>query len=128
MRVLVVGGAGYIGSHTVRELIRAGHEPVVLDNFSEGHREAIPGVPVLEGDLLYVNSLRNAFKTQPFDAVFHFAAHASVPESVANPLKYYSNNVAGSLNLVLASLIAWSPSYCFAKTSAPVQLTAKAPI
>ncbi len=118
MQILVVGGAGYIGSHIVRELIRAGHQPVVLDNFSEGHRESVSGVPILQGDLLHPQSLRAAFATTQFDAVFHFAAHASVPESMAQPLKYYSNNVAGSLNLVNAMVAAKVEKLVFSSTAA----------
>mgnify|MGYP002639890871 FL=1 len=76
MKVLVVGGAGYIGSHTVRECRRSGIEPVVFDNFSTGNRESVAGVEVIEGDLLDPRNLRSAFENNTFDAVFHFAASA----------------------------------------------------
>lgn len=118
MKVLVVGGAGYIGSHTVRECRRSGIEPVVFDNFSTGNRESVAGVEVIEGDLLDPRTLRSTFQNNEFDAVFHFAASASVPESVAKPELYYHNNVAGSLNLVHAMLEAGVERLIFSSTAA----------
>lgn len=118
MRVLVVGGAGYIGSHAVRECRRAGLEPVVFDNLSTGNRESVEGVELIEGDLLDPRALRSTFENDAFDAVFHFAASASVPESVAKPALYYHNNVAGSLNLVHAMLEAGVERLIFSSTAA----------
>ncbi len=118
MKVLVVGGAGYIGSHAVRECRRAGIEPVVFDNFSNGNRPSVDGVEVIEGDLLDPRTLRSAFENNQFDAVFHFAASCSVPESVAKPELYYHNNVAGSLNLVHAMLEAGVERLVFSSTAA----------
>lgn len=118
MKVLVVGGAGYIGSHAVRECRRAGIEPVVFDNFSTGNARSVEGVDVIEGDLLEPRTLRSAFENDPFDAVFHFAASCSVPESVAKPELYYHNNVAGTLNLVHAMLNAGVERLVFSSTAA----------
>ncbi len=99
--ILVVGGAGYIGSHTVRELLNNNYDVVVVDNFSTGHREAISNVKNIEvADLLDRNSLDIIFKKYSIDTVIHFAASISVPESVENPEKYYSNNLIGTLNLL----------------------------
>jgi UDP-glucose 4-epimerase len=101
MVVLVTGGAGYIGSHTVRKLLEKGFEVIVLDNLSRGHKESIPGNAHFENaDLLNEDSLRNAIKKYKVDAVIHFAAFAYVGESVENPGLYYKNNVVGSFNLI----------------------------
>lgn len=103
MRVLVTGGAGYIGSHTVRRLLSKGHEVVILDNLSRGHIESVPqGVAFEKADLLDKEGLKSVFARQGFDAVIHFAAFAYVGESVENPGLYYENNVVGSYNLINA--------------------------
>ena len=98
-KILVAGGAGYIGSHTVRHLVREGLEVVVLDNLSEGHREALvdPGVTFVEGGIGDRELLRRVFEKEQPTAVIHFAAHAYVGESVNEPLKYYENNLAAPL-------------------------------
>lgn len=118
MRILIVGGAGYIGSHTVRECRRAGHDPVVFDNLSHGNAAAVEGVEVIEGDLHDARAVRSAFENYRFDAVFHFAAFTSVPESVAKPALYYHNNVAGSLNLISAVIEAGIERFVFSSTAA----------
>jgi len=101
MAVLVTGGAGYIGSHTVRQLTGKGFEVVVLDNLSRGHIESIPGnVHFEKADLLNEEGLKNAIGKYKIDAVIHFAAFAYVGESVENPSLYYRNNVIGSFNLI----------------------------
>ena len=101
MAVLVTGGAGYIGSHTVKRLIKSGYEVVVLDNLSRGHIEAIPENLHLEKtDLLDEAGLRKSIKKYSIDSVIHFAALAYVGESVENPGLYYQNNVVGSFNLI----------------------------
>ncbi len=96
MKVLVVGGAGYIGSHTVYELKRANHEVIVFDNLSTGHREFVPkGVTFYKGDITKKTDLNRVFEKETIDAVMHFAAKIVVPESVIEPLAYYHNNVEG---------------------------------
>lgn len=102
MKLLVTGGAGYIGSHTVKHLVENGHEVVVLDNFSRGHRWAVKWGPVEEVDLLDYEAVSAAFRRHQFEAVVHFAAFALVGESVRRPELYYRNNVSGSLNLLQA--------------------------
>lgn len=105
MKILVTGGAGYIGSVTAEMLIKHGYEVAILDNFERGHREAIP-----KGTKFYTGDLRNQHQTlsimheiQP-DAVMHFAAYALVPESMQKPEMYFQNNVVGGLNLLNAML------------------------
>lgn len=100
MKVLVTGGAGYIGSHTVRALKTAGHEPIVFDNLSRGHREAALETPLIVGDLRSPQDVDAALETSGARAVLHFAAYTYVGESVAHPDIYYQNNVQGSLNLL----------------------------
>lgn len=100
MKVLVTGGAGYIGAHAVRELKKAGDEVVVFDNLVYGHRELAQGARLIIGELENVALLREVFAEHQFDAVMHFAAFAYVGESVENPAKYYRNNVVATLNLL----------------------------
>ena len=102
MKVLVTGGAGYVGSHTSRLLDRAGHTVWIYDNLSQGHREAaLPG-RLIEGDLADGAELRRVLKTLRIDAVVHFAAYSLVGESVVAPAKYYGNNVVGAYSLLEA--------------------------
>ncbi|MBI2418641.1 MAG: UDP-glucose 4-epimerase GalE [Ignavibacteriales bacterium] len=99
--ILVTGGAGYIGSHTVRLLLKNNYTVIVLDNLSRGHKESLPpDVKFLQVDLLNRTAMLHAFKDLHIDAVIHFAAFAYVGESVENPLMYYENNVIGSYNLI----------------------------
>ena len=104
MKILLTGGAGFIGSHAVRRLLQAGHEPVVLDNLTRGHRHAVPSAVVLiDSDLCgSTATLTEILGQHEIDAVMHFAALAYVGESVREPLNYYANNTAGSLNLLQA--------------------------
>lgn len=99
-KVLVTGGAGYIGSHVVRQLGEAGYDVVVYDNLSSGHAWAVTHGELVVGDLADTEALNALFAQHQFDAVLHFAAHIVVPESVADPLKYYSNNTRNTLNLL----------------------------
>jgi len=99
MKILVTGGAGYIGSHTVQELIREGYEVVVFDNLVCGHKEAIE-CPLIEGDLLNKSDIEKAFEKEKFNGVIHFAAYALAGESIENPYKYFQNNILGGLNLL----------------------------
>ena len=98
--VLVTGGAGYIGSHMVKLLRTQGHQATVFNNFSTGHRDAVKGADLVEGDLKSAGDATRAFAGRNFDAVMHFAASCYVGESVQEPAKYYSNNVLGTLNLL----------------------------
>lgn len=118
MKVLVTGGAGYIGSHAVRALKQAGDEVVVLDNLIYGHKELAQGEPLIVGDLRDEALLRRVFSEHRFDAVMHFAAYAYVGESVQNPAKYYRNNVASTLNLLDAMREANVHLFIFSSTCA----------
>ena len=116
--ILVTGGAGYIGSHVVRQLGEAGESVVVLDDLSTGFRQA-----VLHGDLVVGNtgdpaSLTDLFTRYSIDTVMHFAANTVVPESVANPLKYYGNNTCASRTLLEHALRAGVKHVVFSSTAA----------
>jgi UDP-glucose 4-epimerase len=100
MRVLVTGGAGYIGSVTARLLMARGHEVEILDDLSTGHQAALPPEAVWHHGRLQDRGLLERIFAHPFDAVLHFAAFSLVAESVADPLKYYRNNVGGTLDLI----------------------------
>lgn len=100
MRVLVTGGAGYIGSHVVVQLDEAGHEVVVYDNLSTGSRDAVLAGTLVEGELSDLERLNSVFEAHSFDAIMHFAANIVVPESVSDPLKYYGNNTRNTLGLL----------------------------
>lgn len=118
MKVLVTGGAGYIGSHVVRQLGQAGHEVVVYDNLSTGYRWAVTCGELVVGDLADEQALDDVFQSHRFDAVLHFAANIVVPESVSNPLKYYSNNTRNTLNLLKAIDRHQVPYMVFSSTAA----------
>jgi len=129
MNVLVVGGAGYIGSHCVRQLIQAGHRPVVLDNLVYGHRKALPeGVPFYEADLGDKVTVLKLLKDEGIELVMHFAAFCYVGESVQEPLKYYQNNVAATLNLLEAMLEAGVMKLVFSSTCATYGVPRRLPI
>lgn len=101
-KILVTGGAGYIGSHAVRALLDLGKKVLVIDNLEKGHREAVPKEILIEGDLRDRAFLENIFQNNAIESVMHFAADSYVGESVQNPGKYYENNVVSSLNLLNA--------------------------
>jgi UDP-glucose-4-epimerase GalE len=100
MRVLVTGGAGYIGSHTCCLLAERGFEPVVFDNLSEGHRWAVQWGPLVEADLCDGAAIRDAIRAHRIEAVVHFAAFTYVGESMGDPGKYFRNNTANTINLL----------------------------
>jgi UDP-glucose 4-epimerase len=118
MRVLIVGGAGYIGSHALRRLVEAGHTVVVFDNLSMGHAAAVPEGSLVIGDLADTKSLARVLHDHRIDAVMHFAAFASVPESVLDPAKYYRNNIVGTLSLLDAMRQTKVASLVFSSTCA----------
>ena len=128
IRVLVTGGAGYIGSHTAKLLARSGFEPVVLDNLSTGHRWAVKWGPMIEGDLSDAGLIREVIGAYKVRAVIHFAASAYVGESMKSPRKYFRNNVANALNL-LESLIDMGVGYAvFSSTCSTYGIPRKVPI
>lgn len=120
MNILVTGGAGYIGSHTVRQLVRIGAQVTVLDNMVFGHEDALveEGVRLVRGDLGDASVVVPLLKEGGFDAVVHFAAFINVGESVTNPLKYYENNVARPLALLGAMRDAGCKRFVFSSTCA----------
>ncbi len=99
-KILVVGGAGYIGSHMVKMLSKSGKEVIILDNLSTGFRDLVKYGKLVIGDLADMNLLENLFQEYQFDGVMHFAANSLVGESMTNPAKYYRNNVGNTLNLL----------------------------
>ena len=118
MRLLVTGGAGYVGSVVAHQLVEAGHEAVVLDNLTKGHERAIPeGTGFVRVDLLDREATREAL-SEGFDGVLHFAALSLVGESVEQPERYYRNNVCGTLNLLEAMGEAGVPRLVFSSTAA----------
>ena len=118
MKVLVVGGAGYIGSHVCKLLHKKGYKVYVYDNLERGHRSAVKWGPLLEGDLRDSESINSAMTSETFDAVMHFAAYAYVGESVEYPDKYFQNNVCGTLNLLHAMKQAGVKKLIFSSTCA----------
>ncbi len=117
-RILVTGGAGYIGSHVVRQLGEAGHEVTVLDNLSTGYREAVLHGRLVVGDSGDVALVVRLLQEHDIDAVMHFAAHIVVPESVSDPLKYYRNNTSNTRNLLEACTRAGVRRFIFSSTAA----------
>jgi len=118
MTILVAGGAGYIGSHTVKELVREGFDVLVLDNLSSGRQELIGPVPFVKADLLDREALRRVFRERRIGAVLHFASLIQVGESFADPRKYYTHNLTTSLNLFEAMLEAGTPALIFSSSAA----------
>ena len=129
MKVLVTGGAGYIGSVCGEELIRAGHEVVVWDNLSEGHRAAVhPQAIFLQGDLADRDLLQRAVQEHRPEAVIHFAGKALVPESMRDPSLYYRVNVGGGIHLLDAMVSAGCRKIIFSSTCATYGLPEKMPL
>jgi len=126
LAILVVGGAGYIGSHTSRALRRAGYEVIIYDNLATGHRRLAQGFELVEGDINDATRLQPALAR--VEAVMHFAAHAYVGESVQNPRKYFRNNVEAGLTLLNATLDAGIRRFVFSSTCAVYGEPQKVPI
>lgn len=119
MDVLVIGGAGYIGSHCVRQLVAAGHRPVVMDNLVFGHRSAVsPEIPFYEADLGDPVAVGEILRKESIELVMHFAAFAYVGESVTEPRKYYENNFVATLRLLEAMLDNGVKKFVFSSTCA----------
>lgn len=128
MKILVTGGAGYIGSHVVRALRRLNMEVVVFDSLELGHRDAVYGTELVAGNLADKNLLSSLFAGGRFDAAMHFAAYSQVGESMLFPERYYHNNVAGTLNLLEAMLQHNVKKLVFSSTAAVYGEPAETPI
>jgi UDP-glucose-4-epimerase GalE len=128
MNILVTGGAGYIGSHTVRLLLARGHDVTVLDNLSHGHRQAVPADRLVVGDLSDAAGLDRLLADRRTEAVVHFAAFAYVGESVTDPAKYYANNFLNSLTLLDACRRAGVQKFVFSSTCATYGTPTAVPI
>jgi UDP-glucose 4-epimerase len=127
--VLVTGGAGYIGSHTVRQLVAAGYRVVVLDDLSTGHRWAVaPQATLVEGNAGDSSLVGALIEEHAVDAVVHFAGSIVVPESVADPLKYYGNNTAASRNLIEVCVTKGVERFVFSSTAAVYGIPEKLPV
>lgn len=126
--ILIVGGAGYIGSHVNKLLTRKGFKTVVFDNLSRGHREFVKWGEFFEGDLLNLHQIRSCFERYPIKAVMHFSALCLVEESIQQPEKYYLNNVMGTLNLLQAMKESGVKYFLFSSTCATYGFPEKIPI
>jgi UDP-glucose 4-epimerase len=129
MKLFVTGGAGYIGSICVEQLLNAGHTVTIFDNLTEGHRLAVdPRAELIEGDLLDTASIGGALQQTRPEAVMHFAANALVGESMENPTKYFRNNVTGGINLLEACIAADVKNFVFSSTCATFGMPERVPI
>ncbi|MEY5011008.1 MAG: UDP-glucose 4-epimerase GalE [Verrucomicrobiota bacterium] len=129
MNILVTGGAGYIGSICVEELLSAGHKVTVFDNLSEGHRSAVhPGAPLIVGDLAADSDIDSALARCKPEAVMHFAANALVGESMQNPSKYFRNNVTAGIHLLDACVKHGVQKFVFSSTCATFGIPDRTPI
>ncbi len=123
MRLLVTGGAGYIGSHCVTELLKAQHEVTVVDNLSTGFKKALEtpinqGVTFIQEDIRHIETIKEILRNKKIEGIVHFAAKLIVPESVSHPLDYYDNNVLGSLRLIQACQQTGVSFFVFSSTAA----------
>jgi UDP-glucose 4-epimerase len=128
MKVLVTGGAGYIGSHVVKALAEKGHETVVYDNLSTGNRWAVLYGDLVVADLAEAETLENVLSAYRPDAVMHFAASIVVPESISNPLKYYKNNTANTIGLLKAMRQNGVGLFIFSSTAAVYGVPGEGPV
>ena len=126
--ILVVGGAGFIGSHAARDLKEAGFNPIIFDNLSEGHRESVCANDFIHGDIEDSNLLNQVFNEKKIEAVMHFSAYAYVGESVENPEKYYRNNVTATLNLLSCMLKNKINNFIFSSSCATYGIPSYVPI
>lgn len=126
LSVLVIGGAGYIGSHAARELRRRGYNAIIYDNLCTGHRSLAEGSELIVGDISDAAKLNSAL--QHVDAVMHFAAHADVGESASNPRKYFQNNVVDALSLLNAVIDSSVRKFIFSSTCATYGVPKLVPI
>ena len=118
MHILVVGGAGYIGSHMVRYLLDHDHRVTVFDNLSTGHRDAVGSAELIEADLADVPAIEQTLRANSYDGVMHFASFIQVGESVVDPAKYYQNNVTNTQNLMDAMVATHTNHLVFSSTAA----------
>ena len=116
--ILVTGGAGYIGSHVVLKLVQAGESVTVVDNLSTGFKEAVLDAELVVCDVRDQDTVQRVLQKQRIDTIMHFAACTIVPESIADPLKYYSNNASGTLSLLVAAQATGVRHFVFSSTAA----------
>jgi UDP-glucose 4-epimerase len=128
MKILVTGGAGYIGSHTVKALGSHGHEMVILDNLSTGHKWAVLSGKLIEADLQNRDLLNDILQSFRPEVVIHFAASIEVEESVREPIKYYMNNVSNTLNILEAMTKAEVRNFIYSSTAAVYGIPARIPV
>ena len=128
MKVLVCGGAGYIGSNMAAMLADQGHDPIVYDNLSKGHKAAISNIPFVQGDLADYDLLVSTLKAHKIEAVMHFAAFIEVAESVGVPLKYYYNNVSNTQNVLSAMETTGVEKFVFSSTAAVYGMPQEVPV
>jgi len=128
VNILVCGGAGYIGSNMTAMLASNGHKPVVFDNFSKGHRDAVKGYEIIEGDLANFDLLEDVLKKKKIEAVMHFAAFIEVGESCAMPLEYYRNNFSNTCTLLAAMEKTGVRKFVFSSTAAVYGMPKTVPI
>lgn len=128
MKILVVGGAGYIGSNMVAMLAQEGHKPIVFDNLKRGHRQAVGQAKLIEGDMADYDLLVKTLEEHDIEAVMHFAALIEVAESVKIPLKYYHNNVNNTQNVLAAMEAADVEKFVFSSTAAVYGIPQEIPI
>ena len=129
MHIFVTGGAGYIGSICVEQMLNAGHSVTVFDNLTEGHRRAVDSrAELIEGDLQNRCDIEDALEKARPEAVMHFAANALVGESMTNPSKYFRNNVSAGVNLLDAMVAAGCRKFVFSSTCATFGVPERVPV
>jgi UDP-glucose 4-epimerase len=128
MKILVAGGAGYIGSHTVKALLGEGFDVVIFDDFSTGKRDFVTGGAVIEGDLMDAAAVRKAFRTHDIGAVLHFASLIQVEESYRDPQRYYRHNLGTAMNLLEAMFEAGVRRFIFSSSAAVYGIPQRQPI